>query len=185
MTTATRIQLPELTAGTYTIDPTHSEVTFTIRHLMSKVRGTFSDFAGELTVTDDLALATANAAIQMTSVSTRSTDRDAHLRSAEIFDVEHFPAMTFASTGVRQIDGTYLVDGELTVRDVTRQVTLDVEFNGVGPDPWGGTRAGFTAGTQLSRKEFGVEFNIPMQGDKVLLGDKVDIQLEIQAILNK
>jgi polyisoprenoid-binding protein YceI len=182
MTTATLAPLPELTAGTYTIDPTHSEVTFTIRHLMSKVRGTFTDFAGELTVAPDLSLSTATAAIQMASVTTRSTDRDAHLRSAEIFDVERFPAMSFASTGVRVDGDRYLVDGELTVKDVTRPVTLEVDFNGVGPDPWGGTRAGFSASTQISRKDFGVEFNIPMQGDKVLLGDKVDIQLEIQAI---
>ncbi len=119
----------------------------------------------------------------MASVDTRNADRDAHLRSAEIFDVERFPSMTFTSTGVRAEDGRHLLDGELTVRDVTRPVTLEVEFNGSGTDPWGGTRAGFTAATQISRKDFGVEFNVPLQGEKVLLGDKVDIQLEIQAIL--
>jgi polyisoprenoid-binding protein YceI len=183
MTAPTLSQLPELTAGTYTIDPAHSEVTFTIRHLMSKVRGSFTDFAGELTVTDDLSLARATAAIQLASVDTRHADRDAHLRSPEIFDVERYPSMSFVTTGVRSGGGTYLLEGELTIKDVTRPVTLELEYNGSGTDPWGGTRAGFTATTQLSRKDFGIEFNVPLQGDKVLLGDKVDVQLEIQAIL--
>lgn len=183
MTAPTLALLPELTAGTYTIDPAHSEVTFSIRHLMSKVRGSFTDFSGELSVAEDLSVSTAAATIRLASVDTRNADRDAHLRSAEIFDVERYPSMSFASTGVRADDGRYLLDGELTIKDVTRSVTLEVEFNGTGTDPWGGTRAGFTAATQLSRKDFGVEFNVPLQGDKVLLGDKVDIQLEIQAIL--
>ncbi len=183
MTAPTLAQLPELSAGGYTIDPAHSEVTFTVRHLMSKVRGSFTDFSGDLSITDDLGLSSAKASIQTASVDTRNADRDAHLRSAEIFDVERFPSMRFTSTGVRAEDGRHLLDGELTVRDVTRPVTLEVEFNGSGTDPWGGTRAGFTAATQISRKDFGVEFNVPLQGEKVLLGDKVDIQLEIQAIL--
>ena len=183
MSVPTLAQLPGLTAGSYTIDPAHSEVTFTIRHLMSKVRGSFTDFSGELTVAEDLALSAASADIRLASVDTRHADRDAHIRSAEIFDVERYPSMTFASTGVRTEGGRYLVDGELTIKDVTRPVTLEVEFNGTGIDPWGGSRAGFSATTQISRKEYGVEFNVPLQGDKVLLGDKVDVQLEIQAVL--
>jgi len=183
MTAPTLTRLPELAAGPYTIDPAHSEVTFSIRHLMSKVRGSFTDFTGELTVADDLSLSTATATIQLGSVDTRHADRDAHLRSAEIFDVERYPSMIFVSTGVRADGDRHLLDGELTIKDVTRPVTLEVEFNGTGTDPWGGNRAGFTAATQISRKDFGVEFNVPLQGEKVLLGDKVDIQLEIQAIL--
>jgi polyisoprenoid-binding protein YceI len=182
MTTVSTARLPELAAGTYTIDPAHSEVTFTIRHLMSKVRGSFTDFAGELTVAEDLGLSSAAATIRTASVDTRNETRDNHVRSAEILDVERYPKMTFATTGVRADGERYLVDGELTIRDVTRPVTLEVEFNGSGTDPWGGTRSGFTASTQVSRKDYGIEFNVPLQGEKVLLGDRVDIQLEIQAI---
>jgi len=182
MTTASIAQLPELAAGTYTIDPAHSEVTFAIRHLMSKVRGSFTDFAGELTVAEDLGLSGATATIQTASVDTRNETRDNHLRSAEILDVERYPAMTFVTAGVRADGDRHLVDGTLTIRNVTRPVTLEVEFNGSGTDPWGGTRVGFTASTQVSRKDYGIEFNVPMQGEKVLLGDRVDIQLEIQAI---
>src|SRR5262245_44581678 len=131
---------PGLTAGTWNIDPAHSEVTFAIRHLMSKVRGSFTDFGGQVAIGDDLATSSVTAEIQMTSVSTRNADRDGHLRSAEIFDVANHPVMTFVTTGVR--DG-HLVDGELTIRGVTRPVTLEVEFNGVGEDPYGNTRAGF------------------------------------------
>jgi polyisoprenoid-binding protein YceI len=183
MTVPTLARLPELAAGTYTIDPAHSEVTFSIRHLMSKVRGSFTDFSGELSVADDLSVSAATASIRLASVDTRNADRDAHLRSAEIFDVERYPTMTFATTGVRADRGRYVLDGELTIKDVTRQVALEVEFNGTGTDPWGGTRAGFTATTEISRKDYGIEFNVPLQGDKVLLGDRVDVQLEVQAIL--
>jgi polyisoprenoid-binding protein YceI len=171
-----------LTTGGWNIDPAHSEVTFSIRHLMSKVRGSFTDFSGGVDVAEDVFASTATAEIKVASVDTRHADRDAHLRSAEILDVENHPIMTFATTGVRAEDGAYLVDGELTIRGVTRPVTLEAEFNGVGEDPWGGTRAGFTAATSINRKDFGLEFNVPMQGDRVLLGDKVDIQLEIQAV---
>ena len=171
-----------LSVGTWNIDPVHSEVTFSIRHLMSKVRGSFTDFSGQVEVADEVARSQATAEIKLASVDTRSADRDAHLRSAEIFDVENHPLMTFATTGVRADDQRYLVDGELTIRGATRPVTLEAEFNGVGEDPWGATRAGFTATTSINRKDFGLEFNVPIQGDRVLLGDKVDIQLEIQAV---
>ncbi|HEY7487738.1 MAG TPA: YceI family protein [Streptosporangiaceae bacterium] len=171
-----------LTTGTWTIDPAHSEVTFGIRHLMSKVRGSFTEFTGRLEVADDITKSTATAEIKLASVDTRNAQRDADLRAEGIFDVENHPVMTFAATGVRADGDRYLVDGDLTIKGVARPVTLEVEFNGVGEDPWGGTRAGFTATTSINRKDFGVEFNVPMQGDKVLLGDKVDIHLEIQAV---
>jgi polyisoprenoid-binding protein YceI len=171
-----------LSAGTWNIDPGHSEVTFSIRHLMSKVRGSFTDFSGRVEVADDIALSRATAEVKLASVDTRNANRDADLRAEGIFDVANHPVMTFATTGVRAGGDAYLVDGELTIKGVTRPVTLEVEFNGVGADPWGGTRAGFTAATSINRKDFGIEFNVPIQGDKVLLGDKVDIQLEIQAV---
>ncbi|MGH3646099.1 MAG: YceI family protein [Micromonosporaceae bacterium] len=182
MTAATSTVLPELTTGTWNIDPGHSDVGFTVRHLMSKVRGSFSEFSGQVTIADELTASSATAEITIGSVDTRNEQRDGHLRSAEILDAERYPVMTFQATGVRA-DGTdYVVTGDLTIRDVTRPVELAVEFNGVGTDPWGGTRAGFSARTQLSRKDFGIDFNIPLEGDKVLLGDKIDINLEIQAV---
>ncbi|WP_018654018.1 YceI family protein [Actinomadura flavalba] len=182
MSTATATVAPGLTAGTWTIDPNHSEVTFTIRHLMTKVRGVFTDFSGAVEVAEDLEKSTAHAQIQVASIDTRNKDRDGHIRTAEILDVENHPAFTFATTGVRSEHGAHYVDGELTVRGVTRPVALEVEFNGIGDDPWGGVRAGFSATTEISRKDFGVEFNIPLQGDRALLSDKVTINLEIQAV---
>lgn len=173
---------PGLTAGTYTIDPAHSEVTFTIRHLMSKVRGTFTEFSGTVVIADELAGSSATVEIKMASVDTRNADRDNHVRSSEILDIENHPLMTFRSTGLRAEGGDHYLDGELTIKGVTRPVTLEVEYNGVGDDPWGGFRAGFSAKTSINRKDWGVEFNVPLQGEKVLLSDKVDIQLEIQAV---
>jgi polyisoprenoid-binding protein YceI len=171
-----------LTTGTWNIDPAHSEVTFAIRHLMTKVRGSFTDFSGSVVVAENVQSSTATAEIKLASIDTRNADRDAHVRSADILDAENYPVMTFVTKGVRADGGDYLVDGELTIKDVTRPVTLELEFNGIGEDPWGGTRAGFAATTSISRKEFGIEFNVPLGGDKALLGDKVDIQLEVQAV---
>lgn len=171
-----------LSASTWNIDPAHTEVAFVIRHLMTKVRGSFTEFSGSIELTDNVEDSKANVEIQIKSIDTRNADRDAHIRSAEILDLDNHPVMTFTSTGVRQNGGNYLLDGTLTIRDVTRPITLDVEFNGTDTDPWGGTRVGFSAKTSISRKEYGIEFNIPLGGDKALLGDNVDIQLEVQAV---
>jgi polyisoprenoid-binding protein YceI len=171
-----------LTAGTWNIDPAHSEVAFVIRHLMTKVRGSFTEFSGALQIAENVADSSATVEIQIKSIDTRNADRDAHIRSAEILDLDNHPVIRFVTTGVRENGGDYLLDGTLTVRDVTRPITLDVEFNGTDTDPWGGTRVGFSATTSISRKEYGIEFNVPLGGDKALLGDKVDIQLEVQAV---
>ncbi|GLW64450.1 hypothetical protein Arub01_26940 [Actinomadura rubrobrunea] len=173
---------PGLTAGTWNIDPAHSEVTFSIRHLMTKVRGSFTEFSGSIEIAEELAKSTATAEIKMASLDTRNADRDAHVRSSEVLDVENHPTMTFATTGVRAEGDGYFVDGELTIRGITRPVTLEVEFHGVGEDPWGGIRAGFSATTTINRKDWGIEFNVPLKGEGALLGDKVDIQLEVQAV---
>lgn len=173
---------PGLTPGIWKIDPAHSEVAFVIRHLMTKVRGTFTEFGGELEIGADAAGSKAVVEIKLASVDTRNADRDAHVRSAEILDIENHPLMVFTSTGVRTEGGDHYLDGELTIKGISRPVSLRVEFNGVGEDPWGGTRAGFSATTTINRKDWGVEFNVPMSGEKVLLGDKVDIQLEVQAV---
>lgn len=180
MTAPTQTLPPGLTTGTWSIDPNHSEVGFTVRHLMSKVRGSFSEFSADVVIDRDLTRSSATAEIKIASVDTRSEQRDGHIRSAEILDAEKYPVMTFRTTGVRPEGYGYLVTGELTIKDVTRPVELVVEFNGVGTDPWGGTRAGFSASTQISRKDFGIDFNIPFEGDKLLLSDKVDINLEVQ-----
>lgn len=171
-----------LTTGTWNIDPAHSEVTFVIRHLMSKVRGSFTDFTGEVRIADRIEDSTVTAEVKLDSIDTRNADRDAHVRSADILDIEQHPTLSFVTRGVRAEGGEHFLDGELTIKKITLPVTLAVEFNGVGEDPWGGTRAGFTASTTISRKEYGIEFNVPLGGDKALLGDKVDIQLEIQAV---
>jgi polyisoprenoid-binding protein YceI len=175
-----------LTPGTWVLDPSHSDVSFTVRHLMvSKVRGTFSDISGTITVHPDDELKSAvEAKIGIGSVDTRDEKRDAHLRSADFFDAEQHPTMTYRSTGLRRVgDGRYAVDGELTLRGVTRPVQLDLELNGVSSDPWGGTRAGFSASGEISRKDFGMEFNIPIDGGGVVVGDSVKISLEAEAIL--
>ncbi|UPK76377.1 YceI family protein [Nocardioidaceae bacterium SCSIO 66511] len=175
--------MAEYTAGTWQIDTTHSEVGFTVRHLMSKVRGKFEKFEGEI-VTDSTGLGSvATATIDLSSVNTGTEDRDNHLRSSDFFSVEETPEMTFRSTGVRDKGDKYVALGDLTIRGVTKPVELDVEVLGEGPDPWGGTRIGLEATTEISRKEFGIDFNIPVSGDKLMIGDKVTIQLTVEAVL--
>ena len=184
--TTTTTSTQTITPGTWVLDPSHSDVSFTVRHLMvSKVRGTFADVSGTITVHPDDDLKSAvEATIGIGSVDTRDEKRDAHLRSADFFDAEQHPTMTYRSTGLRRVgDGRYAVDGELTLRGITRPVQLDLELNGVSTDPWGGTRAGFSASGELSRKDFGMDFNIPIANGGVVVGDSVKINLEAEAIL--
>ena len=173
-----------LAPGTWVIDPSHSEVSFSVRHLMvSRVRGTFGRFNGTITTTGDPAGSAVEATIEMDSVDTRDERRDAHLRSADFFDVATHPVMTYRSTAVRPDGEGLVVDGALTLHGVTRPVALRLELNGVGPDPWGGTRAGFTASAEVNRREFGIDIAMPLEGGGVVVGDRVSIQLEIQAAL--
>ncbi len=175
---------PQIPAGTWNIDPSHSEVGFTVRHLMvAKVRGTFEKFSGSLTIGQDPLDSSAQVEVDLSSVNTRDEGRDGHLRSADFFDVEKNGAMTFKSTSVKSKGDDYVVLGDLSINGVTRPVELDLEFNGVHPDPWGGTRAGFSAETEISRKEFGVDFEVPMDGPGVVVGDKVKVHLEVEAVL--
>ena len=181
-TTATAI--PGLVAGTWTIDLSHSEVSFVVRHLVvSKVRGSFRRFSGELQISEDISASSATATIDMASVDTRDPARDDHLRSADYFDVERYPTMTFRSTGVRRHGERFVVSGDLEIHGVTRPVELTVEFNGVTPDPWGGTRAGFSATTEINRRDFGIDLRIPLVGGGIAVGEEIKIQLEIQAVL--
>ena len=182
MTTAT-ITIPGLTAGVWAIDPTHSEVSFTVRHLMvSKVRGVFTRFNGELTVGENVLDSAVTATVDMTSIDTREANRDAHLRSPDFFETDKYPEMTFVSTAIRPDGDDFVLVGDLTIKGVTKQVEFELEFNGVGPDPYGGTRAGFTAETEISRSDFGVDIQMPLDGGGVVVGDKVKVVLEIEAI---
>jgi polyisoprenoid-binding protein YceI len=182
--TTSAVEIPALAAGVWTIDPTHSEVGFSVRHMMvSKVRGTFKSFDGTLTIADNPLDSRVEARIETFSVDTRDENRDNHLRSSDFFEVENYPYMTFVSTGVRPHGRDYVVTGDLTIRGVTRSLDLFLEFNGVSPDPWGGTRAGFSASTEISRADFGISFNIPIDGGGVVVGDRIKISLEIEAVL--
>jgi polyisoprenoid-binding protein YceI len=183
-TTAT--QIPGYVAGTWTIDPVHTDVSFSVRHLMvSKVRGRFTSFEGTITTAADPTESSVEVSVDLSSIDTANADRDAHIRSADFFEVESHPTMTFRSTGVRADGDGYVVDGELTIRDVTRPVSLDVELNGFGPDPYGGTRVGFSATTEINRKDYGISIEMPLEGGGVVVGDKVQVTLEVEAILDQ
>jgi len=123
------------------------------------------------------------ATVDMNSIDTRDDNRDAHLRSADFFHIENYPTMTYRSTSVRPEGDNYVVDGELTLHGVTRPVQLNLEFNGTSADPWGGTRAGFSAETEINRRDFGVDITMPLDGGGVVVSDKVKVLLEIEAIL--
>jgi polyisoprenoid-binding protein YceI len=168
-------------SGTWTIDGSHSDVSFTVRHLMSKVRGQFEKFEGKLTTGDTIHDTVATATIDVASVNTREPQRDAHLRSPDFFDAENHGPITFTTTS---FDGEKAT-GDLTIKGVTRPVELDVEFLGFGSDPWGGTRAGFEATTEINRHDFGVTFNIPLDGGKFVVGDKIKIELAVEAVLDQ
>lgn len=177
---------PGLTAGTWNIDPVHSEVSFVVRHMMvSKVRGSFSRFTGAITIGEDQLASSVEADIDVASITTNEEARDNHLRSADFFDLENHQHITYQSTSVEQDGDDFVVHGNLTIKGITREVPLKVEFNGVGPDSWGGTRAGFSATTEISRKDFGIEFNMPLDGGGVVIGDRIQINLEIEAVLAK
>ncbi len=182
--TTTGTITPGYVAGTWTIDTLHSEVGFSVRHMMvSKVRGKFTKFAGELVTAANPLESTVTAEIDLASIDTGSEQRDGHLRSPDFFDTDNHPQMTYRSTGLRPEGDDFVLDGELTLKGVTRQVPLKLELNGFGPDAYGGTRAGFTATGQINRADFGVTWNAAIEGGGVVVADKVDLHLEVEAIL--
>ena len=184
MTSTTAVQIPGYVVGTWDIDAAHSTVGFSVRHMMvSKVRGYFTKFSGEIVTAEDPAQSTVTASIDMDSIDTRQEQRDAHIRSADFFDVGNHTEMTFRSTEVRTDGADWTVVGDLTIKGITKPVELALEVNGFGPDAYGGTRAGFSAKTEISRKEFGVDIDMPMDGGGVVVGDKISIELEIEAVL--
>jgi polyisoprenoid-binding protein YceI len=183
--TATGIQtnIPGYLTGTWAIDPVHSEVGFSVRHLMlSKVRGRFGRFEGRLVTADDPLASSVEATIDLGSIDTNNADRDAHLRSVDFFDVERHPTMTYQSTGIRPVDGGFVVDGELSLHGITRPVSLSSQLEGFLPSsPFGDTRVGFSATGEINRSDFDINFGIADTGG-VGLGDKVHITLEVEAV---
>jgi polyisoprenoid-binding protein YceI len=180
------VQIPGYVAGTWAIDPVHSEVSFSVKHMMvSKVRGRFDTFEGTIVTAEDPLASVVTASVDLSSINTGQEQRDAHIRSADFFDVEKHTHMTFVSTGIRPDGDNFLLDGDLTLKGVTKPVTFKLEINGIGPDAYGGTRAGFTATTDINRKDFGVTFDGPVPGvpGGVVVSDKVNISMEIEGVL--
>lgn len=175
---------PAYVAGTWKLDPTHSELTFSIKHLaISKVRGSFRTFDATVVTAEDPSLSTVEATIEIASVDTNQADRDGHLRTGDFFQAEEFPQMTFTSTSVKLDGDDITIVGDLTLRGVTKSETLTGEFGGIVTDGYGQTKAGLTVATKISRKDYGVSWNSPLEGGGLLLGDDVTINLELQLTL--
>jgi polyisoprenoid-binding protein YceI len=181
-----QVQIPGYVVGTWDIDPLHTEIGFSVRHLMvSKVRGRFTRFEGSFVTAPDPLDSSATATVDMTSIDTNNPTRDNDLRSSNFFEVDQHPQMTYQSTGVRMEGEDFLLDGDLTVHGVTRQVPLRVEVNGFGADPYGNQRSGYTATGTVNRSDFGLTFNVPLDGGGVMIGDRIDITIEVEGILRK
>jgi polyisoprenoid-binding protein YceI len=171
--------------GTYAIDTSHTRLGFAVRHMaVSKVRGEFADFEGTLELAEDPVDSKIAVTIRAASVDTHDENRDNHLRTNDFFDVENHPTWTFTSTAIRPISASeWNVDGDLTIRGVSRQVTLDAVLEGVVQDPYGMHRVGFSARTSIEREDFGVSFNGVMEAGGLVVGKKVDIEIEAEATL--
>jgi polyisoprenoid-binding protein YceI len=176
------VELPA--AGSYAIDASHSQVGFAVRHLMvSKTKGRFSDFAGTVEIAENPLESSVAVSIQAASIDTRDEQRDGHLRSGDFFDAEAFPTITYVSRSVRQTgEGEYLVEGDLTIKGVTQPVPLELSFEGGATDPWGGVRIGFSAKAELDREAFGLSWNQALETGGVLVGKKVTIEIEAEAV---
>ena len=186
MTASTEVKIPGYVTGTWTIDPVHSHVGFVIKHMMvSKVRGHFTAYEGKITTAENPLDSAVSTSIEANSIDTNNEMRDNHIRSADFFDAENHPTISFTSTGIRFVDGEFVIDGELTIRGTTKPVSLAVETPEFGPGPQGGMKAGFSATTEINRNDFGVSYNGPIPGGGLALGEKVQIVLDIEADLNE
>jgi polyisoprenoid-binding protein YceI len=182
--TAPSVEIAGYIAGTWDIDPVHSHIGFVARHLMvSKVRGNFTKFDGQIITADDPMRSTATATIDTTSIDTSNEQRDSDVRGEGFLDAANHPTMTYRSTGIRHDGGELIVDGELTIRGITRPVELTVEVNGFGPDPFGGTRAGFSATGEINRTDFGILANMAIPGGGVMVSEKIQLNIEVEAAL--
>lgn len=171
------------TAGTYEMDPAHKRVGFIARHMMvSKVRGEFAQAQATIVVAENPLESSVTAVLQAESISTGAADRDGHLRGGDFLEVEKYPTLTFRSTGVSHVNGSeFVLTGDLTIKDVTRQVELKVEFEGAGTNPWGQELIGFTATTEIDREDFGLTWNVALETGGVLVGKKIKIEIEAEA----
>lgn len=174
----------DLATGTWEIDQDHSNVGFVARHLFSRVRGRFGRFTGVINVADRGGDSSVEVNIDAASIETNHAARDEHLRGVDFLDVEQFPTLTFRSTSVTAVgeDGRGRIEGLLTIREITRPVVLEVEYLGAGGDPWGGVRAGFSARTEIDREDFGANGNVILETGGLLIGRKVQVEIEIEAI---
>lgn len=184
MTSTTTTDFGALT-GTYAIDPVHSQIGFTARHAMvTKVRGTFDEFEGTITIDgNDPSKSSAAVTVQVASVNTRNEQRDGHLRTNDFLDLENFPTITFTSTAISHEGGDdFRVTGDLTIKDVTRSVTIPLEFQGSAKDPFGNTRVGFEGSLPINRSDYGVTFNAALETGGVLVSEKITLEFEISAV---
>ena len=172
----------ELSAGTWAIDPVHSSISFSVRHLVvSKVRGSFKDFSGAVVVAKD-GTPSVTAEIAVDSLDTGNEQRDAHVRSGDFFDVEQYPTASFRSTGVRADGDDYVLAGDFTLKGVTKPIELKLEWDGVNPGMGHGEVAGFEASVVVNRKDFGIDIDMPLETGGAVVGDKVTITLNIEAL---
>ena len=171
-------------ADTYSIDMSHSYAGFSVRHLViTNVKGNFNNFSGEITFDEnDMSKSSANVTIDVASINTYNTDRDKHLRSADFFDVEKYPEMTFVSTGVKKDGDDMILDGKLTMHGVTREISIPFEFLGKVTDPWGNERIAFEGKTKLSRKDYGMTWSQTIETGGLVVGDEIKIELQIEAV---
>jgi polyisoprenoid-binding protein YceI len=170
---------------TWNIDSAHTGISFSVRHMVvSKVRGRFAKFAGTIHLDDaDMSQSFAEVTIDAGSIDTGVADRDTHLRSGDFFDVEKFPELRFRSKRVEVLaSGRYRIVGDLTIRDVTREISLDAEYGGRAKDPWGNERIGFVAKASLERKDFGLTWNQVLEAGGILVGERIDIDLDVQGV---
>ncbi|WP_380171749.1 YceI family protein [Kineococcus sp. DHX-1] len=177
--------VPGYQAGTWTIDASHSEISFTVRHMaVSKVRGRLGSVSGEIVTSEEPGRSAVTAEVDVTTVTTFNEQRDGHLKTGDFFAVETHPTATFRSTSLGHDGDDFVLTGDLTLKGVTRPVTLTVEVSGFGPDAYGGTRAGFSAKGQINRRDFGVEFDARLDNGGLVVADKVDLELDVEAVLN-
>ena len=185
--TSNTTAIPAELTGRYTVDPSHSRIGFVARHAMvTKVRGSFNEFeATGFLDADDPTRSNVELTIQAASIDTRNADRDGHLRSNDFFEMEQYPTITFTSTGVEVVDAdTFSLIGDLTIKGVTKSVGVDFEYAGSAVDPYDNTRIGFDGSTVINRKDWGIDFNAPLDTGGVLIGEKVTLEFEISAIRN-
>jgi polyisoprenoid-binding protein YceI len=180
MSTATTL----VPTGTYSVDPSHSSVDFSVKHLgIANVKGSFGTFEGTLVIDGDISTAKASGSVDIATVDTKESARDEHLRSADFFDAEQFPKLTFESTSIKLVDSdTFEITGDLSLHGVTNSVTLKAEVQGTETDPWGNERVGLEITGQLNRSDYGMKFNQALGSGNMLVSDKVKLSLDISAV---